>query len=236
MVDMSDIAVNGVPTHVGIIMDGNGRWAQKQGKNRSAGHLEGLNAAKRITKAAADIGIRYLSLYAFSTENWKRAEEEVSFLMVLIKKHLKDEYSFYRKNGIRVMHSGDLTRLPKDIQEEINHVSADTAHFKNLTVNLAINYGGRDEIIRAAQALAQEGKEITQKSLEANLDCPAIPDADLIIRTGGEMRLSNFLLWRSAYSEFYFSNKLWPDWNEEDLLEGVRAFQSRERRYGGVKS
>ncbi|WP_028973319.1 polyprenyl diphosphate synthase [Spirochaeta cellobiosiphila] len=227
---------NEVPCHVGIIMDGNGRWAKARGKNRSAGHLEGLSAAKRITKAAVDLGIKYLSLYAFSTENWKRTEEEVSFLMILIKKHLKSEFNFYRKNEIRVVHSGDINGLPADIQQELHQVAMDTADFHKLTVNLAINYGGRDEIIRAVQKLNNDNKEVNTENVSSYMDCPEIPDADLIIRTAGEKRLSNFLLWRSAYSEFYFSDKLWPDWEAEDLITAIKEYQCRERRYGGIKS
>jgi undecaprenyl diphosphate synthase len=228
-----------LPVHIGIIMDGNGRWARQRGKVRTQGHLEGLEAAKRIVKACADIGIRYLTLYAFSTENWKRTQREVSFLMRLIKKHLKKEYDFYRQNRIRVVHSGDLTDLPADVAEEIESVTADTARFEGLTANLAINYGGRDEIVRAVNRLLAEDKtlrHVSEQDIRGHLDHPWIPDPDLIIRTGGETRVSNFLLWELAYAELYFSTKLWPDWERDDLLAAIRSFQHRERRFGDVRN
>jgi len=230
-----------MPCHIGIIMDGNGRWASKRGLQRTAGHREGLNAAKRVVKAASDLGIQYLTLYTFSTENWRRAEEEVSFLMSLISQHLRKEYNFYRKNEIRVIHSGNLQTLPNNVQREIIAVTKDTAHFTGLTVNLAINYGGRDEIIRAVnRCLKQKGNDshqppaIDENSIEHNLDCPELPEADYIIRTGGEYRLSNFLLWESAYAELYFNEKYWPDWGKNDLIAALEVFQSRNRRFGGT--
>jgi undecaprenyl diphosphate synthase len=233
-----------IPVHVGIIMDGNGRWALRQGKPRSAGHEEGLKAAKRVVKAASDFGIKYISLYAFSTENWKRAKKEVAFLMVMIKTHLKKEYDFYKRNRIRVIHSGDLEGLSDDVKAEIITVERDTAHFTGLTVNLAINYGGRDEIVRAVNRWLnrynQSEKGITEikiseENIKKNLDRPDIPYPDLIIRTGGEIRISNFLLWELAYSELYFNQDLWPDWGKEQLLESLKAYQNRERRFGREK-
>lgn len=227
-----------LPSHIGIIMDGNGRWAQNRGQVRSIGHKEGLNAAKATVKAASDMGIRYLSLYVFSTENWKRTEEEISFLMVLIKNYLKKEYQFYKDNSIRVVHSGDLDKLPKDIQKEISSVMEQTAHFDGLTVNLLINYGGRDEIIRGANRFFKEnpGSELKEEYLAGYLDQPSLPPVDLMIRTGGDQRLSNFLLWQCAYAEFFYSSKLWPDWTAEDLKAAVASFQNRDRRFGGVSS
>jgi undecaprenyl diphosphate synthase len=225
-----------IPCHVGIIMDGNGRWAQARNKPRTSGHREGLDASKRIVRAAARIGIRYLSLYTFSTENWKRTSDEVGFLMNLIKTHLRSEYDFYRENRVRIVHTGDLGRLPKDVQAEIRQASQDTAGFEGLTVNLAINYGGRDEIVRSVQRCLAEGITApTEADISAHLDEPEIPDADLIVRTGGEVRLSNWLLWRSAYAELVFSDKYWPDWVESDLIQAVRSFQQRQRRFGGTK-
>ena len=224
-----------IPVHVGIIMDGNGRWARKRGKSRTEGHLEGVKTAKAVVKKAVEIGIKYLSLYTFSTENWKRANEEVSFLMSLIKRYLKKEYNFYRENKIRVVHSGRREDMPQEIVREIERVVNDTAQFDRLTVNLAINYGGRDEIVRAVKRLVEEDDfYISEDSIRMHLDHPEIPDPDLIIRTGGELRLSNFLLWESAYTELYFSTKLWPDWNGEDLEEAIIDYQRRERRFGGV--
>ena len=181
------------------------------------------------------MGIEYLSLYTFSTENWKRSEKEVKFLMQLLRKHLREQLSFYRENNIRVVHSGSLDRLPKVVQKEIVDVEALTKDFTGMTANLVINYGGRDEIVRAVKKLRDRGEsEITEETLSAAMDHPDIPDPDLIIRTGGELRISNFLLWESAYSELYFSKKYWPDWQAEDLKEAVDAYASRSRRYGGV--
>ena len=231
-----------VPVHVGIIMDGNGRWAQQRNIVRSAGHREGLKAAKRIVRAASEIGIGYLTLYTFSTENWKRTVGEVGFLMKLIAQNLKKEYDFYRDNRIRVVHSGNLDMLPPIVQKEIQDVTQDTARFDRLVVNLAINYGGRDEIVRSVNRWLHSHNgnlsqtvELSEGALHDFLDRPDIPDPDLIIRTGGEQRLSNFLLWESAYSEYYFSRKLWPDWAAEDLFEAVEAYTGRNRKYGGVR-
>ncbi len=224
-----------VPAHVGLIMDGNGRWAKSRGLPRTEGHREGLKTAKVIVKAAEDIGIRYLSLYVFSTENWKRAAEEVGFLMGLIKQHLSAELDFYRSNGVRVLHSGDAGGLPQDIVREIRDVEAETASFDKMTVNLAINYGGRDEIVRAARRLADAGLQPSEESLRGAMDHPELPYPDLIIRTSDEKRMSNFLVWESAYSELWFSEKYWPDFGPEDLAMAVEAYRHRERRYGGAQ-
>lgn len=226
-----------LPHHLGIIMDGNGRWAQSRGLGRSEGHKEGLKAAKRITKAASDAGIRYLSLYVFSTENWKRAEQEVSFLMFLLKNHLLKEWDFYRDNKIRVLHSGNLSGLPPEVQADIVQVQSDTAGFGGLTVNLAINYGGQDEILRAFakyQADAARPAVLDPAGFQAYLDQPDLPPVDLLVRTAGEIRLSNFLLWESAYAEFYFSGKYWPDWQDEDLRLALKEYQKRQRKFGAV--
>ena len=226
-----------LPLHIAFIMDGNGRWAKNRGKVRTTGHREGLDAAKRVIKAASDLGIRYVTLYTFSTENWKRAEEEVSFLMNLIRSHLKKEMDFYRKNKIRVVHSGDLAGLPAPVQEEILSVMESTSGFNGTSVNLAINYGGRDEIIRAVnrwRASAQSEEDLTETALSGFLDCPDFPDPDLIVRTAGEQRLSNFLIWQCAYAEFYYSDKLWPDWNREDLVAAVDSYRNRNRKFGGI--
>jgi undecaprenyl diphosphate synthase len=225
-----------LPRHVGIIMDGNGRWAKARGKPRTEGHLEGVKAAKRVVTAAAEAGLACLSLYTFSTENWKRAEEEVSYLMFLVRSYLRKEYDFYREKGIRILHSGDLRRLPRDIVREIEEVTRDTAQFTGLTVNLSINYGGRDEIIRAFNRILARGARdpLTEESFRANLDHPELPDPDLIIRSANEQRLSNFLLWESAYAELYFSPKLWPDWGGEDLREALAEYTRRSRTFGGV--
>jgi undecaprenyl diphosphate synthase len=225
-----------MPRHVGIIMDGNGRWATRRGKARSEGHLEGVKAAKRVVAAAAELKIPFLSYYVFSTENWKRTEEEVSYLMFLVRSYLRREYDFYREKGIRILHSGDLSRLPDDIVREIEEVTRDTAGFAGLAVNLCINYGGRDEIVRAANRLLEAGGAgpFTEEGLRRHLDNPEIPDPDLIIRTANEKRLSNFLLWQSSYAEFYVSPKLWPDWDREDLVAACEEYKNRSRRFGGT--
>ncbi|MCX7026909.1 MAG: polyprenyl diphosphate synthase [Spirochaetes bacterium] len=228
------------PFHVAIIMDGNGRWAKARGLPRTEGHRQGLTAAKRVVAEASRLGIGCLSLYTFSTENWKRTQEEVSFLMGLIRSHLSAELDFYRANKIKVIHSGCRDGLERGILEEMDSVVADTAGFKGLIVNLAINYGGRDEILRAVKRLQTEDDRLThapltEKMLRGALDHPEISDPDLIIRTGGEYRLSNFLLWQSAYSELYFTDRLWPDFEENDLRIAIDSYSKRDRRFGGAK-
>lgn len=225
-----------LPAHVAIIMDGNGRWARMRGQPRTAGHREGLEVAKRVVKAASDMGIPYVTLYTFSTENWKRAEDEVGFLMGLIKGHLRAELAFYRENQIRVLHAGDIAGLPSEIAAEIRATVEETAHFAGTSVVLAINYGGRDEIVRALRRVPSgDIPTLTESGLQAYLDVPNLPDVDLLIRTGGERRISNFLLWQSAYAELYFSDALWPDWTADDLRKALEDFKTRDRRYGGVK-
>ncbi|TFG79584.1 MAG: di-trans,poly-cis-decaprenylcistransferase [Spirochaetales bacterium] len=231
---MESSALENPPVHVGLIMDGNGRWAKARGLSRTEGHKEGLKVAKRIVKAAEDFGVRYLSLYTFSTENWKRTADEVGFLMGLLRTHLGAEFDFYRENGVRIVHSGNLDGLPPDVAEAIRKVMADTAAFDGITVNLAINYGGRDEIIRAIRTISHCEDPIDEAFLRARMDVPDIPDPDLVIRTGGEHRLSNFLLWQAAYSELFFSDVLWPDWNAEHLRTALEFFGSRKRRFGGT--
>lgn len=226
-----------LPKHVAIIMDGNGRWAQQRGRARTAGHKEGLEAAKRIVRAAADLGIKYITLYTFSTENWKRTQDEVGYLMGLIKVHLRAEFEFYKENQIRVEHIGDLEGLPKDVQEEIVNAKKDTENFTGTTCVLAINYGSRDEIIRAAnKALAAGATKFDEKDFSKYTDLPELPDVDLLIRTGGEKRLSNFLLWQTAYAEFIFSDTLWPDYSVEEFKKDILEFESRNRRFGGIEN
>lgn len=226
-----------LPQHIGFIMDGNGRWALGRGLPRARGHEEGLKAAKRVVRGAAEAGIPYLSLYTFSTENWKRTPDEVKFLMGLVSKNLRKEFPFYQEYGVHVLHSGDVAHLPKGVQKELQAVEEDTREFSRIQVNLAINYGGRDEIVRAVNRWKEQGEEnaLTADTLRSFMDLPEFPDPDLIVRTGGEYRLSNFLLWGSAYSELMFSSKLWPDWSEEDVYEAVRFFQSRKRNFGGSR-
>ena len=227
-----------LPLHIGVIMDGNGRWAQKRGLIRTQGHLEGLKAAKRIVKAASGMGIKYLTLYAFSTENWNRAAEEVSFIMGLVKQYLRSEIDFSLANRIRVRFAGNMAGLPEDIQKEIKDAMADTSSFDGMNVILAINYGGRDEITRAFNRLmtagGHDGANVTEEELKKFLDNPDVPDPDLIIRAAGEYRTSNFLLWEGAYSELYFSDKLWPDWDKEDLEAAIEDYKKRNRRFGSA--
>lgn len=227
-----------LPVHVAVIMDGNGRWAKNQGMIRSKGHLEGLKSAKKIAEAAADLGIKYLTLYVFSTENWKRTEQEVGFLMDLIRKHLLNEFDFYKSHHIRIKHIGDINGLPKDIQQELISAMNDTKDFTDgLTLTLAINYGGRDEILRAIKKLNSENKDLStldENQLAQSFDIPSLPDVDLLIRTGGEKRLSNFLLWNSAYAELLFTDTLWPDYNKKEFYDNIIEYQKRTRRFGAV--
>ena len=226
-----------LPVHVGIIMDGNGRWAKKQNQVRTFGHTEGLKRAKEITKAASDLGIRYLTLYVFSTENWKRTQEETGFLMGLIHSHIRQELDFYRKNHLRVRLIGDSSGLPKQVQDDILEAEKDTESFDGMSLSLAINYGGRDEIIRAVKKLSFNDinpESVTEKDFSRLFDQPDLPDADLIIRTGGEQRLSNFLMWQSAYAELIFSDILWPDYDKQAFYDDIVRFQHRNRRYGAV--
>jgi undecaprenyl diphosphate synthase len=218
-------------------MDGNGRWAQQRGLPRTQGHLEGLKAARRIVKAASDMGIRYLTLYTFSTENWKRAAEEIGFIMGLVKQYLRAEFDFYLKNRLRIRYAGEMAGLPADIQKELVDSMAETADFEGMQIILAINYGGRDEIVRAFKrlvAVSGIAENISEKDISAFLDNPDVPEADLIIRSAGEYRLSNFLLWEAAYSEIYISDKLWPDWEKDDLETAVADFRRRDRRFGSA--
>jgi len=216
-------------------MDGNGRWAQRRGQLRTQGHLEGLKAAKRLVKAASDFGVPFLTLYTFSTENWKRASEEVSFIMGLVRQYLRGEMDFCRENHIKVHHAGNREGLPEDILRDIDDTCRDTRDFDGLQVILALNYGGRDEIVRAVRKLIAAGeKTVTEEKIGQYLDNPGIPDPDLIIRTAGEFRTSNFLLWEGAYAEYYVSDKLWPDWTGDDLKEAILIYRNRDRRFGAV--
>ncbi|QTQ13959.1 di-trans,poly-cis-decaprenylcistransferase [Treponema parvum] len=228
-----------LPVHIGIIMDGNGRWAKNRKLPRTFGHKEGLTAAKKIVAEAAKLGIRYVTLYTFSTENWKRTQEEVGYLMNLIKGHLRAEFEFYKQNGIRIKHIGDLSGLSEDIQTEIVKAMEETSAFTGMTVVLAVNYGGRNEIIRGIKKLSAEDEDfeaLTEERLSRAFDIPELPDVDLLIRTGGEYRLSNFLLWHAAYAELLFTDTLWPDYNEDEFKKNIIEYQKRNRRFGAVLS
>lgn len=222
-----------IPKHIAIIMDGNGRWAKMRGMPRFKGHQEGLKVTKEIVKYCSQIGIPFVTLYVFSTENKKRSSEEVNFLMGLIKQHLKRELQFYAENNIRVLHIGDLSGLPLSVQEEIIAVMEKTKDYTGTSVVLAINYGGKDEIIRSIKNLdAEILVDMTEDEFSLCLDTKNIPPVDLVIRTGGEKRLSNFLLWQSAYAELYFSDVYWPDWKTEYLQLAIDDYMTRNRRFG----
>lgn len=220
--------------HIAVIMDGNGRWAEQRGLARTKGHQEGLEAAKRVVKAASDLHIPYITLYVFSTENWKRTTEEVGFLMGLLHKHLRAELAFYAENNIKVKHIGNREGLPRSIQTEIADIMKRTEGFTGTTVQLAINYGGKDEIIRAIKKLpCCQFESLTEDRFTKLLDTTGTPPVDLVIRTGGEQRLSNFLLWQTAYAEFYSTDILWPDFTPTHLMEAIAAYGNRIRRFGG---
>jgi undecaprenyl diphosphate synthase len=225
-----------LPTHLGIIMDGNGRWATARGQDRSKGHLEGLKATRRVTRAASEAGIRFLSLYAFSTENWKRSSAEVGFLMGLVVRHLEDELDFYRSLGLRVVHSGDRAGLGREVLAALDRIASLTAGHQGMVVNLALNHGGRDEILRALSRWRASGAQgdFGEAELRSHLDLPWLPDLDLVIRSGGDFRTSNFMLWQAAYAEYHFSPRLWPDFGAEDLHAALADYDGRERRFGGV--
>lgn len=230
---------NNLPLHVAITMDGNGRWAQQRKMPRTAGHDQGLHTVKRIVKLASDIGIKYLTLYVFSTENWKRTEKEVGFLMNLIHIHLCGELDFYKQNGIIINHIGDIESLPDSIKKDIIEAIEDTKDFNGMTLNLAINYGGRDELLRGIKKIINNKineNEITEQLISRFLDMPKSPDVDLLIRTGGEKRLSNFLLWHIPYAEQIYTETLWPDYTDEEFLKNIEDFSHRNRRFGAEKS
>ena len=231
-----------VPSHVAIILDGNGRWAKMRGLPRPMGHREGCKVVEQTVEDAARLGIRYLTVYGFSTENWKRSEEEVSTLMQLFRYYMKRLLVIAKANNVRVLSIGDRSRFAVDIIEGINALERETSRNTGLTFVIAVNYGGRDEIRRAAVKLAEDvkrgildPKDITEEAIASRLDTAGIPDPDLLIRTGSEMRLSNYLLWQSAYTELYVTDVLWPDFNRTELEKAIRVFNARDRRFGGVK-
>ena len=232
---------NSIPKHIAIIMDGNGRWAKKRKLPRTMGHKAGVETIRKIVREAQDIGVKYLTLYAFSTENWKRPQEEVSALMKLLIQYLKSELGELNRNGVSIRISGDITKLPKEAQSEIEEAIMKTKDNTGIVLNIAFNYGGRDEIIRAVKLIGKDLLDskfdldtIDEKVFESYLYTANMPDPDLIIRPSGEKRISNFLLWQCAYSEFCYSNIFWPDFTEKNLHEAICEYQNRNRRYGGV--
>lgn len=220
--------------HVAMIMDGNGRWAEERGLKRTAGHEEGAKNVRKITSYCSDIGIKYLTLYAFSTENWERPKLEVEFLMKLLERYLKKELEVYLKNNIKFKAIGDLTRFSKALQTRISITEKETMNCSGLTQVLALNYGSKDEIIRAIKKLNEQKLEVTEENLESCLDTAGIPPVDILVRTSGEVRLSNYLLWQNAYAEMFFIQTYWPDFSEAELDDIISDFSKRERRFGGI--
>ena len=230
-----------VPQHVAIILDGNGRWAKKKGMPRNFGHTQGSKNVERICEDAYKMGIKYLTVYAFSTENWRRPKEEVDALMNLLRSYMKTCLKTAEKNRMRVRVIGDKTALDEDIRTRIAELEEATKDNDGLNFQIALNYGSRDEMVRAVKRLCEDCKDgkvnpegITEAVFEQYLDTHDIPDPELMIRTSGEQRLSNYLLWQLAYSEFYFTDVLWPDFTKEDLKEAIEYYNNRERRFGGV--
>lgn len=232
---MPEKTKNPLPLHVAIIMDGNGRWANERRLPRLAGHNAGAKAVQRTLEAAQKAGVKYITLYAFSTENWVRPQDEIDGLLKLLEQTLDRYTKDAAKHGVRLLVSGEREPLPPSIVEKIDHAVASTADNTGLTVNLALNYGARQEIVHAVNALLAEGKtRVLVQDVQAKLYQPDLPDPELIIRTSGEERLSNFLLWQAAYSEFYFTPVLWPDFDGAEFEKALAAYRARTRRFGGI--
>ncbi len=234
--------INKIPTHVAIIMDGNGRWAQQRGKERFEGHIQGVESVRNAIKSAIKFGVSYLTLYAFSTENWGRPTEEVEALMELLCKSIAHETPELVAQGVRVKIIGDKSRFSAKVQESLQSIESGTAEGEKLTMVLALNYSSRDELRRAVSRLAESvergelhSNEITEETIAAQLDTASMPDPDLLIRTSGENRLSNFMLWQLSYAEFYFPEVLWPDFDEAEFRKALEIYSARDRRFGLVK-
>ena len=231
-----------VPTHIAIVMDGNGRWAKKRGLPRTAGHKVGAETFRTIANYAKAIGLKYLTVYTFSTENWKRSDEEVNAIMELLEKYLREIIRDMDKNQVRFCFFGDMSRLSPQLQEEARIASEESAKYSGVQVNFCLNYGGRAEILRAAQSFAREcmdgtrkPEELTEEAFSDLMYSAGVPDPELIIRPGGEKRTSNFLLWQSAYAEYYFTDVLWPDFGPEELEKAIASYSGRNRRFGGAE-
>ena len=229
-----------LPRHIAIILDGNGRWAKRRGLPRTAGHAAGAETFRRIATYCKDIGIDYLTVYAFSTENWKRPREEVDAIMGLLGKYLREAVDTMERDHIRLKILGDPEMLPKNLRDLIDETADISTHYEGFQANVCLNYGGRDEIVRAALRFAEDYKAgkaatLTEESFSNYMFSAGIPDPDLIIRPGGEMRLSNFLMWESAYSELIFTDVLWPDFSSGDIDAAIAEYQRRDRRFGGIK-
>lgn len=235
------IDVNRLPRHIGIIMDGNGRWAKKRGLPRTAGHREGVKRVTEIVEAAYNLNVQYLSLYAFSTENWKRPKNEIETLMKLLIQYIDKEIEKIHNNNIKVQTMGDLSKLPLPVIKEVNRAIELTKNNTKMVLNIGLNYGGRDEIIRAVKNILDDFKlgkikkeDINEENFKNYLYTKDIPDLDLLIRPSGELRLSNFMLYQVAYTEFWFSDIYWPDFKEKHLYQAIIDYQKRDRRFGGV--
>lgn len=230
---MNNIEKNN-PSHIAMIMDGNGRWAKEQGLKRTAGHEKGAKTVREITIHSSKIGVKYLTLYAFSTENWSRPKLEVEFLMKLLERYFKSELPIYLENNVKFKAIGDLSKFSPKLQKIIKDTEEKTTSCTGLTQILALNYGSRDEITRAMKKLHEKNLEITEENIQSCLDTSNIPDVDLLIRTSGEVRVSNYLLWQIAYAEMFFTKTYWPEFTTNELDDIISDFNHRERRFGGI--
>lgn len=242
---MDNLDMNRIPAHIAIIMDGNGRWATERGKERSYGHQAGVDTVRRITSECTRLGVKYLTLYTFSTENWNRPADEVAALMGLVLTSLEDE--IFMKNNVRFRVIGDLKRLPQQVQDKLQETMDHTAKNDSMTMVVALSYSSRWEILNATKKMVKEALEsgstyeqiedkLTEENFEKYLETSFMPDPELLIRTGGELRISNYLLWQIAYSELYFCDTFWPDFNEEDLHKAIASYQNRQRRFGKTEA
>ena len=239
--DNSDIDMNNLPQHIGVIMDGNGRWAKKRGLPRSAGHKAGAESLKKIVTEANNMGVKYITVYAFSTENWKRPKAEVDYLMNLLMDYLINAETTLAGENVRIRAIGSRKELSEEMQEQIKKTEKLTSDRTGIVMNIALNYGGREELINAVKQLCKRAAageldpdELSEKDIDDSLYTAGQPEVDLLIRTSGEQRLSNFMLWQVSYAEMVFVNKLWPDFKPDDLLECIRIYQGRGRRFGGI--
>lgn len=237
--EAEEIDFSNLPRHIAIIMDGNGRWAKKRGLPRTAGHAVGAETFRKVATYCKDIGLEYLTVYAFSTENWKRPQEEVDAIMGLLEKYLGEAIEQMERDKVKMKFFGDTSVLSPKLQELIARTEEISTHYEGCQVNVCLNYGGRDEIMRAVRVYAESVKngaenDLTEEGFGNMLYSAGVPDPDLMIRPGGEQRISNFLLWQTAYSEFYFCDTLWPDFTDKDINAAIAEFQRRNRRFGGV--
>lgn len=224
-----------VPNHIAIIMDGNGRWAKKRGMIRTEGHKRGVQVLEKILKYSDEIGVKYLSVYAFSTENWNRPKLEVETILMLFNKYLKSKFKDFMEQNVRLVISGSRERLSKSLNETVDEITDKLKNNTGIVLNICFNYGGRLDILESMKKTLENGEEITEENISKNLYNSFIPDPDLLIRTGGEFRVSNYMLWQIAYSEIYVSNVLWPDFNEEELDKSIKSFNNRDRRFGNIE-